>query len=45
MLRILSVAVLALLLLAACAGPSAPAQLATAPEEGEPVVTVFKSPT
>ena len=45
MLRILSVAVLALLLLAACAGAEGPAQQAAGPEEGEPVVTVFKSPT
>jgi hypothetical protein len=45
MLRILSVAVLALLVLAACAGTSAPVQQASSPEEGEPVVTVFKSPT
>ena len=45
MLRILSVAVLALFMLAACAGPSAPVQQATGPEESEPVVTVFKSPT
>ena len=45
MLRMLSVAVLAVLLLAACAGPAAPVQQATGPGEGEPVVTVFKSPT
>mgnify|MGYP001545024852 CR=1 FL=1 len=45
MLRILSVAVLALLMLAACAGPSAPAQQASGLGESEPVVTVFKSPT
>ena len=45
MLRFLSLAVLALLLLAACAGPTAPVQQATNSEEGEPVVTVFKSPT